>query len=145
MPNKGFGAEANKVMENVKGMLLSQHGGSLIFDRIVADHSNPGHGLEYRIRSLVKPGVPGEEDPHDFVTEAERYGVPQGRHRVILFGIRSDVARSVSEPSSKLKEFVLKGENMNMSVGEAFSGLPSLRSRLSRNTIELSHPKSDAA
>lgn len=122
------------VMENVKGMLSSLHGGSPIFDRIVADLSSPGDGLEYQIRSLVKPGVAGEIDPHDFVIEAERFGVPQGRHRVILFGIRSDVARSVSELSSSQEEFVLGSENMKVTVGEALSGLPPLRSRLSKET-----------
>lgn len=120
------------VMENVKGMLSSQHGGSPIFDRIVADLSTPGDGLEYQIRSLVKPGVAGEMDPHDFVIEAERFGIPQGRHRVILFGIRSDVARSVPELSSSPEEFVLGKENMRITVGEVLSGLPSLRSRLSK-------------
>jgi DNA (cytosine-5)-methyltransferase 1 len=120
------------VMENVKGMLSSQHGGSPIFDRIVADLSNPGEGLEYEIRSLVKPGVAEQIEPHDFVIEAERYGVPQGRHRVILFGIRSDVARSVPELSSKPEEFVLGGENQRVFVGEALFGLPPLRSRLSK-------------
>lgn len=122
------------VMENVKGMLSSLHGGSPIFDRIVADLSSPGDGLEYQIRSLVKPGVAGEIDPHDFVIEAERFGIPQGRHRVILFGIRSDVARSVSELSFSQEEFVLGSENMKVTVGEVLSGLPPLRSRLSKET-----------
>lgn len=122
------------VMENVKGMLSSLHGGSPIFDRIVADLSSPGDGLEYQIRSLVKPGVAGEINPHDFVIEAERFGIPQGRHRVILFGIRSDVARSVSELSSSQEEFVLGSENMKVTVGEVLSGLPPLRSRLSKET-----------
>lgn len=120
------------VMENVKGMLSSQYGGSPIFDRIVADLSAPGDGLEYQVRSLAKPGVAGEIDPHDFIIEAERFGVPQGRHRVILFGIRSDVARSVPELSSSPEEFVLGKENMKVTVGEALSGLPPLRSRLSK-------------
>ena len=120
------------VMENVKGMLSSQHGGSPIFDRIVADLSKPGEGLEYQIRSLVKPGVAGELAPHDFVIEAEHYGIPQGRHRVILFGIRSDVARSVPELSSKPEEFVLGTESQSVFVREALSGLPPLRSRLSK-------------
>lgn len=120
------------VMENVKGMLSSKHGGAPIFDRIVADLSSPGDGLEYQIRSLVKPGVAAELDPHDFVIEAERFGIPQGRHRVILFGIRSDVARSVPELSSSPESFVLGKENRPVKVGEALSGLPHLRSRLSR-------------
>lgn len=120
------------VMENVKGMLSSQHGGSPIFDRIVADLSKPGEDLEYQIRSLVKPGVAGEIDPHDFVIEAERFGIPQGRHRVILFGIRSDVARSATELSSSPEEFVLSQENSPVTVGDALFGLPPLRSRLSK-------------
>lgn len=120
------------VMENVKGMLSSQHGGAPIFDRIVSDLSSPGDGLEYQIRSLVKPGIAGEIDPQDFVIEAERFGVPQGRHRVILFGVRSDVARSVSELSSSPESFVLGTENIKVTVGEALSGLPALRSRLSK-------------
>lgn len=120
------------IMENVKGMLSSQHGGSPIFDRIVADLSKPGEDLEYQIRSLVKPGVAGEIDPQDFVIEAERYGIPQGRHRVILFGIRTDVARSVPELLSSPEDFVLGNENMKVTVGEALSGLPPLRSRLSK-------------
>ena len=120
------------IMENVKGMLSSQHGGSPIFDRIVADLSKPGNDLEYEIRSLVKPGIAPEIDPHDFVIESERFGIPQGRHRVILFGIRSDVASSVNELSSSPEEFVLGSENMKVTVKEALSGLPPLRSRLSK-------------
>ena len=120
------------VMENVKGMLSSQHGGSPIFGKIVADLSSPGDGLEYQIRSLVKPGVAEEMDPHDFVIEAERFGVPQGRHRVILFGIRTDVARSVPELSTSPEEFVLGNESMKVTVGETLSGLPLLRSKLSK-------------
>lgn len=120
------------VMENVKGMLSSKHGGALIFDRIVADLSSPGEGLHYEIRSFTKPGVAGEIDPHDFVIEAERFGVPQGRHRVILFGIRSDVAQSVATLSPSPDSFTLGMENQPVNVGEALSGLPPLRSRLSR-------------
>lgn len=120
------------VMENVKGMLSSRHGGALIFDKIVADLSSPGEGLHYQIRSFTKPGIAGEIDPHDFVIEAERFGVPQGRHRVILFGIRSDVAQSVSTLSPSPESFVLGKENQPVAVGEALLGLPSLRSRLSR-------------
>ncbi len=122
------------VMENVKGMLSSRHGGELIFDKIVADLSSPGDDLHYEIRSFTKPGVAGEIDPHDFVIEAERFGVPQGRHRVILFGVRSDVAQSVSTLSSSPESFVLGRENLPVTVGEALSGLPPLRSRLSRES-----------
>lgn len=124
------------IMENVKGMLTSRHGGSRIFDRIVTDVSKPGDDLEYQIRSLVKPGLAEEIAPQDFVIEAERFGIPQGRHRVILFGIRSDVARSVPELSSSPEDFIIGNgnENMKVTVGEVLSGLPTLRSRLSRES-----------
>ena len=120
------------IMENVKGMLSSRHGGSLIFDRITHDLSKPGGGLQYQIRSLITPGTAGEIDPRDFVIQAEHYGIPQGRHRVILFGIRSDIARSVPELSSSPEEFILSTEDRKVCVEEALSGLPSLRSRLSK-------------
>lgn len=80
----------------------------------------------------MKPGTADDLAPHDFVIESERFGIPQGRHRVILFGIRSDVARSVPELSSLPESFILGNENIPVSVGETLSGLPSLRSRLSR-------------
>lgn len=120
------------VMENVKGMLTSQHGGSPIFARIVADLSRPGGDLEYQIRSLVKPGVAEEMQPGDFVIEAEHFGIPQARHRVILFGIRSDIARSVPDLSTTPAAFILARADEKVTVGEALAGLLPLRSRLSR-------------
>lgn len=120
------------VMENVKGMLSSKHGGSPIFDRIISDLSSPETNLEYEIHSLVKPGGISELDPYDFLIEAERFGIPQGRHRVILFGIRSDIAKSVPKLGSPTNPFVLCESDSILSVGEMLSDLPPLRSRLSR-------------
>lgn len=120
------------VMENVKGMLSSTHGGSPIFDRIIEDLSRPGPDLSYEIRSLVVPGTAETLDPQNFVIEAEHYGVPQGRHRVILFGIRSDAAKATKELILEPARFTLRNRNEPVSVGEALSGLPSLRSKISR-------------
>jgi DNA (cytosine-5)-methyltransferase 1 len=120
------------IMENVKGLLSSRHDGSLIFNRIIADLANPCDGLEYQVRSLVKPGVAGEIRPQDFVIEAERFGIPQSRHRVILFGVRSDVASLVTELRVRPEEFILQSEGEEVTVGEVLSGLPPLRSRLSK-------------
>lgn len=122
------------IMENVKGMLSSTHGGGRIFERIMTDLSNPGEDLEYEIRSLVSPGDSTALKPTDFIIEAERFGVPQARHRVILFGIRSDVARATPELYLESLRFTLGAENHPVSVGEALSGLPTLRSRLSRES-----------
>jgi len=118
------------VMENVKGMLNSRHCGSRIFERILADLSNPGNGLSYQVRSLVVDGM--DLEPNDYVIEADDYGVPQSRHRVILFGIRTDVAQSVVELEQNPGRFLLKKNPVKVGVNAALSGLPPLRSRLSR-------------
>jgi DNA (cytosine-5)-methyltransferase 1 len=112
------------VMENVKGILTSTHEGASIFKRIVKDLASPGKGLAYQIRSLVVDGDGEELEPSDFVIEAERYGIPQKRHRVILFGIRSDLAAPLHRIIVPAQAFV--------PVSVALAGLPPLRSRLSR-------------
>ncbi|MFZ2208307.1 MAG: DNA cytosine methyltransferase [Porticoccaceae bacterium] len=118
------------IMENVKGMLTSKHGGTLIFDRILSDLAEPGNGLQYSIRSLVVGGA--DLDPQDYVIKAEKFGVPQSRHRVILFGIRSDLVASTPILAKYPGRFVLKPSEQRIGVKAALSGLPPLRSRLSR-------------
>jgi len=113
------------VMENVKGMLSSTHGGNRIFEQILSDLSSPGNGLEYEIRSVVVSGDSSTLNPNDFIIESELFGVPQMRHRVILLGIRCDLAHIKHD---KLR--VAPGGRI--SVLKALSGLPALRSRLSR-------------
>jgi DNA (cytosine-5)-methyltransferase 1 len=117
------------VMENVKGMLNSKHGGSPIFERILADLRSPGNGSTYLVRSLVVDG--DEPRPLDYLIESERFGVPQCRHRVILFGVRSDVASGMASNACDASRFKLKASRKRISVQAALSGLPALRSRLS--------------
>lgn len=119
------------VMENVKGMLNSQHGGSSIFERILADLSDPGGESSYVVRSLVVDG--DELDPLDYLIESENFGVPQCRHRVILFGVRSDLARAAA-PALAIDpgRFKLTKAAKKVSVNAALDGLPALRSRLSQ-------------
>jgi DNA (cytosine-5)-methyltransferase 1 len=117
------------IMENVKGMLNSKHGGSPIFERILSDLRAPSGGQRYAVRSLVVDG--DEVEPLDYLIESENYGVPQCRHRVILFGVRSDLARSWSEATA-LSRFKLHPASKRISVNEALSGLPPLRARLSQ-------------
>ena len=118
------------VMENVKGMLNSTHGGSKIFGRILADLSNPREGLAYQVRSFTV--VKDDLEPDDYVIEADDYGIPQSRHRVILFGIRSDVAAATPALALHPERFLLEKWQTKVGVKAALSGLPSLRSRLSR-------------
>lgn len=118
------------VMENVKGMLNSQHRGTRIFERILSDLADPKPGLTYRIRSLAV--AKDELEPEDFVVEADDHGVPQSRHRVLLFGIREDVAARTPALASSPKEFVLPKSKSKVAMSAALEGLPSLRSRLSQ-------------
>ncbi len=125
------------VMENVKGMLNSTHGGSSIFQRIMRDLREPKEGLSYEIRSLVVEG--DELEPSDYVIQSENYGVPQCRHRVILFGIRSDVVKKTPELLTNPRMFLLKKAFPRVNVETALSGMPAIRSRLSKE--EDSHKK----
>jgi DNA (cytosine-5)-methyltransferase 1 len=116
------------VMENVRGMLTSKHSGSFIFKRILSDLQSPGNDHQYFIRSFV---VPGEiEDPDDFVIKSENFGIPQSRHRVILFGIRADIAKSVPDLVNRPERFSLE-QSPRINARDVLDGLPGLRSRLS--------------
>jgi DNA (cytosine-5)-methyltransferase 1 len=76
--------------------------------------------------------VKGETlEPKDYVIQAEEYGIPQNRHRVILFGVRSDVAARTEALVKKPGRFLLDKVTHPVSVDQALAGLPPLRSKLS--------------
>ncbi len=125
------------VMENVKGILSAKVGGRRVFHDILCDLSNPGkalrrptikQGSRYRIHSIVsethfEEGMdPVSIDANDFVVRSELYGIPQARHRVILVGVREDVHLALPR---------LAPTRERVSVRDAISELPRLRSRLS--------------
>ena len=112
------------VMENVKGLLSSQHSGDPMFGKIIKDLSAPGEGLEYEIRSFIKKGDSDSLHPNDYIIHSERYGIPQSRHRVILFGIR----KGLDVPQHQL----LIPASKPVTVKQAIDDLPRIRSRLSR-------------
>lgn len=130
------------VMENVKGILSSKINGKLIFHDILRDLTNPleasaSAGERYVICSLVDNVIyrhgdaPENIDPRNFVIQAEEFGIPQRRHRVILLGVREDVydMRLSHETVSPC----LKQEPM-LSVNDVIHDLPRLRSRISRQS-----------
>lgn len=125
-------APAVFVMENVKGMLNSTNSGKRIFEQILADLKAPRSGLRYEVRSLVVHRAVGELHPNDYVIEADDYGIPQSRHRVILFGIRSDVAAATPALRERPESFLLRKVSRKVGVSAALAGLPELRSRLSK-------------
>ena len=127
------------IMENVRGILSSKIKGENIFERILDDLQEPERpaiehipGLRSRTQSVryrVFPLTQGSDiqrpgrDRNHFVIEAEKHGVPQSRHRVIILGIRQDLT---STPK-RLQELDSKP-----SMWDVLSDLPKLRSCLSR-------------
>lgn len=122
------------VMENVKGILSAQVGGKLVFHDILRDLTDPGKalsqrsGARYTIHSLVSsvkfaPGDnPEELDASEFIIKAEKFGIPQARHRVILLGLREDLGYDGTK---------FLRESDPLCVADAFLGMPLLRSKLS--------------
>lgn len=122
------------VMENVKGILSSKVSGQRIFHSILKDLADPSralnqtYGSRYKIYSIVKEAVfesgmePTDVDSRDFILRAENFGVPQARHRVILLGVREDVA---TQPT-------LLTEGAIHTVAQAISDLPPLRSMVTK-------------
>ena len=113
------------VMENVKGLLSSKYSGNPMFEKIIADLSTPADGFEYEIRSFVKKGDGSSMEPTDYIIHSERHGIPQSRHRVILFGIR----KGLDIPQHQLLTPISKPVTVRQTIGD----LPRIRSRLSRD------------
>lgn len=130
-------APAVFVMENVKGMLNSTNSGKRIFEQIMSDLKEPRADLRYEIRSFAIHKADGELNPNDYVIKADEYGIPQSRHRVILFGIRSDVAAATTALSERPESFLLRQVSKKVGVSAALAGLPALRSRLSKEPDSL--------
>jgi DNA (cytosine-5)-methyltransferase 1 len=122
------------VMENVKGLLSAKVKQERIFDRILSDLRNPSVAVnstpesdqdEYRLMPLVATAgelLGGFYAPEDFIIRAEKFGIPQARHRLIILGIRSDI---LTQPD-------LLEEADQSSVQAVIGDLPRLRSGLSK-------------
>ncbi|MFA5689292.1 MAG: DNA cytosine methyltransferase [Kiritimatiellales bacterium] len=132
-------APAVFVMENVKGILSSKLHGKKIFPRILKDLRDPsvaakqyGWGKvkqnKYRIVSFVTGEEPSEGSEADFLIKAEKYGIPQARHRVILLGLREDIFDAIHGGITPLVE---KNE---ITIKKVIGNLPKLRSGFSKGT-----------
>ena len=120
------------VMENVKGLLSTTVRDELLFERMCADLRDPARSVRrkkrrrYRILSLEESAECNlfeGESLKSFVVRAERHGIPQSRHRVVLLGIREDL--SDVTPAVLLRQ-------PPVPAGDVLDGLPPLRSGLSR-------------
>jgi DNA (cytosine-5)-methyltransferase 1 len=120
------------VFENVKGLLSSKLGdGSLIFQRILDDLRRPRPGLRYELFALSGDEheqldfAPEHGDPSSFIVRAELHGVPQARHRVIIFGVREDCLRGGFARPGTLPLIAAP------SIDDILSAMPELRSGIS--------------
>lgn len=116
------------IMENVKGILSSKLNGELIFKKIIKDLSGPKKGLEYEIRSLNLETPSEQLEPKDFIIKSELYGIPQARHRVILFGVRKDLTWKGHQ--------TLQEEEL-VTVDDVLKSMPHVRSKLSKEKDSL--------
>lgn len=119
------------VLENVKGVLSSKVGGQFIFEQIMEDLASLGGSGRHAYELHALAVGDGEvkllpmTTPADFIVRAERLGVPQRRHRVIVIGIRSDLCRAATTWTIPLA-------SGDASVFDAIGDLPKLRSGLSK-------------
>lgn len=124
------------VMENVKGLLSATLKTEHVFQRIVEDLRDPHRALlreqrptrfkqtcSYRIYSLVEHRQFENGNLEGAVIQAEKYGVPQARHRVILLGVRDDIQAVTPE---------ILTQHPEVTTSQVISSLPRLRSGLSR-------------
>lgn len=105
------------VMENVKGLNTAKVAGKPILPAILKDLRNAGSkGYELHSLEAEEGALPGMGSD-DFLIQAERHGVPQTRHRVIIVGVRKDL-KITPEPLEVRKP---------VTVAEAISDLPALK------------------
>lgn len=117
------------VMENVKGILSSTLQGTKIFQKILADLASPSKDLSYEIRSFVVPNDPEQLKPSDYIIRSEDFGIPQARHRVILFGILKSHSKSIGANPA---EYILRKHPTIVSTQETLIDLPEIRSKISK-------------
>lgn len=119
------------VMENVKGMLSSTVESRLVFEMLMEDLSSlgTGHAHHYELRCIQvedgKASLQEAAQPSDFIVRAEAFGVPQRRHRVVIVGIRSDLARRTADTAIAVS-------GMARTVRNVLETMPALRSGISR-------------
>jgi DNA (cytosine-5)-methyltransferase 1 len=119
------------VMENVKGLLSSKPEGSPIFEAIQRDlqapfealggSNAPKRSVKYRLYSLSESAGSNRKT---YVLKAERYGVPQARHRVVIVGVREDLGEIIPECLT---------ESDKVPIKEVLTGLPRIRSGISHS------------
>jgi DNA (cytosine-5)-methyltransferase 1 len=120
------------VMENVRGILSSSLNQKRIFDLICRDLEAAGPGYKLLALNPQKGKTAGlfnsPPEPSDFVVCSEDFGVPQARHRVIVIGIRRDLADHLKSP---MNGPLVAPRSERSTVRHVLERMPKLRSGLS--------------
>jgi DNA (cytosine-5)-methyltransferase 1 len=124
------------VMENVKGLLSASVNNEQLFRNVLRDLEAPADALRlenrsirrkrhyrYRVVALAPQSLIGSCGVSDFIVAAEKHGIPQSRHRVILIGIRDDLGISQVSPLHHEEE---------VPCHAVLEGIPRVRSGLSQ-------------
>ncbi len=126
------------VMENVKGLLSSTVDGNVrIVDQVLADlRGDRAEGGRYRLVALAPRTealgfrLVNQPEACDFIVRAEEFGIPQARHRVIIVGIREDIAANIDHETMTTCIAPAAGR---AAVRDVLDQMPRLRSGLSRS------------
>jgi DNA (cytosine-5)-methyltransferase 1 len=111
------------VMENVKGMLSSTIESRMVFEILMEDLTSlgTGHKHHYELRAIrlsdANATLLEPKQPSDSIVRAEDFGVPQRRHRVIIVGVRSDLADRMAGASIPVS-------GTRRTVGETIGNMP---------------------
>ena len=121
------------VLENVKGMLSFSLGKEMIFNKVENGLGSATGQNGYRLFALEReedmPDIGMERDLRSYVVRMENHGIPQARHRVIIVGLRSDIASGIDSDDILSLPFFDK----QIAVKDVIGTMPRLRSGLTRN------------
>lgn len=127
------------VMENVKGMLSSRVNEQHIFPLVRQDLESIGSDDGQGYDLITVSGLTGrgqnplrsaQPDHRDFIVRAEQYGVPQRRHRIMIIGVRRDIAAKI--PLQVFQSGLLPEIGAEVPVEAVLRNMPVMRSGLSR-------------
>ncbi len=128
------------VMENVKGLLSATVEDEKVFDWMLRDLHDPASVVKksdspkYKIYSLTtrpdhfsSKGNPQYKSDRDYLIQAEKYNIPQKRHRVILLGIRDDV---------DVQPGILQLSKAEVSCQAVLDDMPRIRTSLNKSFLK---------
>ncbi|MBQ3349903.1 MAG: DNA cytosine methyltransferase [Thermoguttaceae bacterium] len=122
------------LLENVQGILSAKYKGESVIEEILRSLEFPKNkkDVHYIIRPLIQSDSLFDKEyaPCDYLIPSEKFGIPQRRHRLIIMGIRDDIAESEYFLNNQSNYF-LKYQNLENSVSDMISDIPAIRSHIS--------------